>query len=115
MRVCPECGYVDNPLWRASAFKWGADFMKMEDFKTVNPLLAKALEESKDRFAEDKHYLYRLSKHGNVSRVSKLEYTRKSFLLHGLTESRSRKTQAIVKKLHYENLKKQKTLFETKR
>jgi hypothetical protein len=107
MRVCkcPKCGeiIVDNPLWRPSGFKWGVDFIPLEDFRTINPELAKILET--EQWTEDDLYLYRISKNKNVSRMAKMEYTKETFLLHGLTDSASHKNP-YPKKYHYEKLKK---------
>jgi len=117
MRVCPNCGHVDNPLWRPSAFKWGADHTRIDDFIIMNPKLGKELKEkqfnksSEDRWVEDKYFLYRISKFGNVTRIAKLEWTKKMFVAHGVTDSVSKHTKSIVKKNHYETLKKQKKLL----
>lgn len=108
MRVCkcPNCGeiIVDNPLWRPSGFKWGVDFTSIENFAIIDPALAKALKQN-GKWCEDDLYIYRLSKHGNVSRMAKLEYTKETFLLHGLTDSASHKNP-YPEKFHYEKLKK---------
>lgn len=108
MRVCkcPRCGeiIVDDPLWRPSGFKWGVDFTPLEDFKTINPELAKVLET--EQWTEDELYLYRVSKNKTVSRMAKMEYTKETFLLHGLTDSASHKNP-WPKKFHYEKLRKE--------
>jgi len=31
MKVCPNCGYRDNPLWRHSRYDFNADYMRWED------------------------------------------------------------------------------------
>jgi hypothetical protein len=31
MRVCPKCGYKDNPLWQHSRFDYNADYMRFEE------------------------------------------------------------------------------------
>ena len=31
MRKCPECGYVDNPLWEYSRFEFNAEFMRFQE------------------------------------------------------------------------------------
>lgn len=110
MRVCkcPKCGeiIVDNPLWRPSGFKWGVDHMKIDDFRNEYPELAKKLE-ADGKWTEDELYLYRISKFGNVSRMAKLEYTKETFLLHGLTDSATHKNP-WPKGYHYEILRKEK-------
>jgi len=115
MRVCkcPKCGeiIVDNPLWRPSGFKWGADHTNIEDFKQISPELAEQIQIAKDKWTEDELHLYHLSKYGNVTRIAKLEYTRESFMLHGLTDSATHRNP-FPKKFHYEKLKKQRHLLE---
>ena len=114
MRVCkcPNCGkiIVDNPLWRPSGFKWGVDFTSFEDFQIIDAELAKKLKED-GQWAEDELNFYRLSKYGNVSRMAKIEYTKETFLLHGLTDSATHKNP-FPKNFHYEKLKKQRRLLE---
>lgn len=108
MRVCkcPDCGkvIVDNPLWRPSGFKWGVDFCSLDDFKTINPELAEKLKT--EQWVEDELYLYHRSKTGKVYRMAKMEYTKESFMLHGLTESATHKNP-YPKNYHYEHLRKQ--------
>jgi len=31
MRVCPKCGFEDNPQWRHSRFDFNADYMLFEE------------------------------------------------------------------------------------
>jgi len=31
MRVCPECGYQDNPKWKHSRFDFNADYMRFDE------------------------------------------------------------------------------------
>ena len=107
MRVCkcPDCGkiIVDNPLWRPSGFKWGVDFCNFEDFLQMKPKLAADLKPK--GWVEDELYLYRRSKPGKVYRMAKMEYTRESFLLHGLTDSATHKNP-YPKNYHFEKLRK---------
>jgi hypothetical protein len=37
MKVCPSCGYTDNPYWRHSRFDYNADYMRYEDFREQFP------------------------------------------------------------------------------
>ena len=110
---CPKCGtiIVDDPLWRPSGFKWGVDFCSFDDFKIINPKLAKDLQDKK--WVEDELYLYRRSRTNKVYRMAKMEYTKETFLLHGFTQSATHKNP-FPKKYHYERLRKQgrKTLAE---
>ena len=107
MRICkcPNCGTIitDNPLWRPSGFKWGVDHTSFENFEIMLPELAKTIKD--DKWAEDELYLYHISKYGNVSRASKLEYDKKSFM-GKITESPD-KSNPWVKRFHIEKLKKE--------
>lgn len=113
MRICecPRCGeiIVDDPLWRPSGFKWGADHTSLENFRLLLPDLALQIEQAKDHWVEDKLHLYHLSKYGNVTRVAKLEYDKKSFMCH-LTDSATGKNP-YPKRFHVETLRKQKKLM----
>jgi hypothetical protein len=103
---CPGCGQiiVDDPRWRPSGFKWGVDFCDFEDFKDMMPQLAEKLKPG--GWVEDELYLYRRSKTNKVYRMAKMEYTKESFMLHGLTESATHKNP-WPKNYHYEILRKQ--------
>lgn len=57
-------------------------------------------------WVEDELYLYRRSKMGKVYRMAKMEYTRETFMLHGLTDSATHKNP-WPKRYHYELLKKE--------
>ena len=108
MRVCkcPKCGeiIVDNPLWRPSGFKWGVDFCNYSDFCEMHPCLAEYLKPA--GWVEDELYIYRRSKTNKVYRMAKMEYTKESFMLHGLTDSATHKNP-YPKNYHYERLRKQ--------
>lgn len=43
MKICPKCGYRDNPYWRHSRFDYDADYMRYEDFVQEYPALAMVL------------------------------------------------------------------------
>lgn len=74
LRVCPKCAYVDPPEWRHSKFSYWIDFCQYEDFKKLHPKLAMDLE-ANPKLAEDKHYIYRLTKTGKrVHRKAKVDY-----------------------------------------
>jgi len=60
MRVCPKCGFVDPPEWKHSKYSYWIDNCRLEDLKTMNPSLAKTLEDQ--GHAKDKDYVYRLTK-----------------------------------------------------
>lgn len=67
MRVCPKCGYVDPPEWKHSKYSYWIDNCLFEDFKEMNPDLAKVLEV--EGHTKDAHYVYRLTK--NKRRVER--------------------------------------------
>ena len=31
MRICPNCGFKDNPQWRHSRFDYNADYMRFDE------------------------------------------------------------------------------------
>lgn len=73
MRVCPHCEYVDPPEWRHSKYSYWIDWTELENLKKLDFLLAQQIE--MNRKAEDKHYVYRLMKHGrSVERKAKIDY-----------------------------------------
>jgi len=46
MRVCPKCGYEDQPIWRHSRYDFNADYCRREEFEEIEPLLSEALSET---------------------------------------------------------------------
>jgi hypothetical protein len=70
MRVCPKCGYVDNPLWRPS-MKFAMDFMRYEDFKSEYPHLAEKVIHRK--FLVDEPFVYHVTRGGNVERMALID------------------------------------------
>lgn len=66
MRVCPKCGYVENPLWRPS-MKFAMDFMRLDDFKNEYPGIAEQV--TKSKFVVEEPFVYHLTKGGNVERM----------------------------------------------
>ena len=38
MKLCPICGYEDNPLWRYSRFDYNADYMRFDEAKAIKEL-----------------------------------------------------------------------------
>jgi len=71
MRVCPKCGYEDEPYWRASAFKRYISVAHIDNILLDKPKLAKQLEDLK--FAEDEFYAYHLTRFRNVERQAKCD------------------------------------------
>lgn len=70
MRVCPKCGYIDDPLWRNS-LKFGINYTKLEDFATIKPHLLERIK--KEKFVEELPFVYHLTKGGNVERQAIME------------------------------------------
>jgi hypothetical protein len=60
MRVCPCCGYQDPPYWKHVKWSYYIDSCSLESFNIVKPELYAQL--LKEGFAEDKNYIYRVSK-----------------------------------------------------
>ena len=56
MRVCPECGYSDNPLWENCRFKRDLQIMRIEDFKQNYPELAEKVE--REKYLRDGQFVY---------------------------------------------------------
>ena len=64
-----------------------------------------------EKWVEDELYLYHISRNGNVSRASKFEYDKKSFM--GKITDSHKKDNPWVNKFHVEKLKKQSHLFNS--
>ena len=107
MRVCPKCGYKDDPNWRQSNFKWNADFTEFSNFQQMYPEMAKQILQTK--WQEDDYFLYKLTKGMKVIRMAKFEYTKEMYNLHGLTESAKKKR---LSRYHIGNIAKQTKLLE---
>lgn len=39
MKVCPQCGFRDNPLWRHSRFDFNADYIRFEEGFNIGELV----------------------------------------------------------------------------
>jgi hypothetical protein len=77
MKVCPNCGYQDNPYWRHSRFDFNADYMSWEDFKREFPDFHFALaERANNNPVELQGYFYYRRGTGGleVYRVAKEDY-----------------------------------------
>lgn len=77
MKVCSECGHLDNALWRHSRFDFNADYMRFEDFQKEYPELAKLLETRRNHDpVEDAYYFYYRRGTGGIEvyRVWKPDY-----------------------------------------
>jgi len=60
LRVCPECGHVDNPLWRQVPWKFDVDFCHSLDFENLHPELYKKLVKG-HKIVCDNTFAYRFS------------------------------------------------------
>jgi len=76
MRVCPKCGYVDEPYWLHTKFSYYIDQCRYENFRLMFPQLAEQI--FKERKVQDANYVYRLSKNNRV-------VMRKALIDYGLT------------------------------
>jgi len=56
MRICPECGYEDNPLWENDRFKRDLQVMRLEDFKRQYPHLAQRIEN--EDYVQEGQFVY---------------------------------------------------------
>ena len=73
MRVCPKCGYIDPPEWKHSKYSYWIDNCLLEDFRRLQPDIARILEAQGS--AEDRYYIYRLTKDKRrVERKAKVDY-----------------------------------------
>lgn len=54
MKVCPNCGFRDNPLWKPLFWKLYWEYMDAEDFTREYPHV-----QFKERKAEDQFYYYK--------------------------------------------------------
>ena len=73
MRVCPKCGFVDPPEWKHSKYSYWIDNCTLDDFRHLEPELAKIIEVKGS--AEDQNYVYRLTKNKHrVERKAKVDY-----------------------------------------
>jgi len=65
MRICPECGHSDLPIWRNSRFYFNVDVARIDDLKTWSlEALVQKLEA--DGYYEDGHFSYLLASGGDV-------------------------------------------------
>lgn len=65
MRICPKCGYEDPPQWKQS-MHFHEDYMPFTDFEMFYPKLAILV--LKQKYVEDKPFVYHLTKGRNVLR-----------------------------------------------
>jgi len=63
MRVCPNCGYRQNPYWRSSKWVYGIDICYVDDFQIIKPDLHKLLLDGRPTIS-DEYFTYRLAGKG---------------------------------------------------
>ena len=61
MRVCPKCGYIDNPLWQQCLFNRDLTFMRYDGFQTLFAKISERFENGEND-VEEGLYIYRLPK-----------------------------------------------------
>lgn len=78
MRVCPKCGYIDEPCWLHVKYSYYIDSCSFENFKLVLPELVDKMQ--KERIVTDKDNAYRLTKDNHwVERKALVDYGGQSF------------------------------------
>ena len=75
MRICPECGHADHPMWRPRASRPFCEYTKAETLEYNDPeLFAKVKEAAPEPFF-DGHFVYHISRTGlNAERIEKELY-----------------------------------------
>ena len=72
MRVCPECGHEDHPMWRPRPSRGFCDYTKANTLEYNDPELFAKIKEARPDFYNDGHFIYNLTKTGvNVERIEK--------------------------------------------
>ena len=67
MRVCPNCGYHDLPIWRNSRFYFNVDVAKTSDLEFWGlDSLIENLKRAPENFYEDGHFAYLLQAGGTI-------------------------------------------------
>lgn len=63
MKVCPKCGFSDNPKWRHSRFDYDADYMRFDEAHEEPELLTICTDldnrKNFDPVALGRYYFYR--------------------------------------------------------
>jgi hypothetical protein len=70
MRVCPNCGFTDSPIWRNKmALRLYVQYCHIEELDSFEPEVAAALRKSPDRYLFKDGIKYRLNPQGYVDRI----------------------------------------------
>ena len=70
MKICPECGYEEHPMWRSRSNRAFCSYTKWETLKYNNEKLAMAVFDSHPMPYSDGHFMYKITRSGlNVERI----------------------------------------------
>lgn len=58
MKVCPKCGYQDDPMWKPLAWRLYWEYAPLDDFKKGYPQLASLTESTKKFKCEEGNFYY---------------------------------------------------------
>ena len=109
MRVCPKCGYSDNPLWENCRFKRDLQVMRIEDFKCHYPDLAKRIEE--EPYVQDGQFVYHKTGKFYVLRKEPMDFNQ-PFWENFEAKGRKRKLRDMAHFYNARRLKIQSRLLE---
>ena len=69
MRICPNCGYHDHPMWRPRRSRVFAEYTKAETLEYNDPKLFALIKEAHPNIFSDGHFTYKITRGGNVERI----------------------------------------------
>lgn len=72
MKICPKCGFEDNPMWRVRKSRQFCDYVKTETLEYNEPHLFMKIKEKHPEKYFDGHFVYHITRTGmNVERIEK--------------------------------------------
>lgn len=75
MRICPNCGYREHPMWRPRASRVFCEYTKAETLEYNDSKLFNLIKEAYPEPFFDGHFIYHISRTGlNVERIEKELY-----------------------------------------
>lgn len=75
MRVCPDCGYEEHPMWRPRRSRVFCDYVKLETLEYNNPELTAAIKSAEPEPYFDGHFVYHITKSRlNVEKIERSLY-----------------------------------------
>ena len=75
MKICPECGHVEDMAWRSRSNRAFCSYVKWEQFKDMDSVGAAALLDAYPRPIHDGHFTYHITRTGlNVERIERTLY-----------------------------------------